>query len=301
MQPLSPFGLREIPTRPGFHPEFSIRSYPDVLWPAIHALADSFFLTRGFKPALIGKSEYFAVLARPIDEISININTDQEIVIVVTAYSNFDIRTIESFDQFYGALESKRVDKGIRFVISADTNVERTVHHFLDQNPEYLIIIPITFDDLIRRKRDSILQSVRNNYVLRDLFGFQNPLHEDTFFFGRHSTVNRVLDMARSGQNSSLFGLRKSGKTSTIYAIMRRSKSVGVNCVMIDCQDPIVHSQDYSGLLSYIVSEVRKSLGMKKLSVGLGENIKSVSENFRMHMTSIIGTSKANYFLSLTR
>ena len=103
--------------------------------------------------------------------------------------------------------------------------------------------------------------------------------------------------MAKSGQNSSLFGLRKSGKTSTIYAITRRAKAFSFGTTVIDCQNPAVHARRYGDLLSYIVSEVRKSIGQSKTVPSFGASPIDVSENFFQHMTSVLGQAKGRILL----
>ena len=103
--------------------------------------------------------------------------------------------------------------------------------------------------------------------------------------------------MAKSGQNSSLFGLRKSGKTSTIYAISRKAKSFSCSTTIIDCQNPAVHARRYGELLAYIVSEVRKSIGQKRIMSSFGDSPVEVSELFFQHMKSAIGQAKGHILI----
>lgn len=113
---------------------------------------------------------------------------------------------------------------------------------------------------------------------------FKRPYGKSIFFFGRHTTVNSVIDLSKSGQNSSLFGLRKSGKTSTIYALQRRASSSKIAVVVIDCQDPAVHARDYKSLLWYCVNQIRKSVGGRQIRfadmarLGLPETSESVHD-----------------------
>lgn len=281
-----------MPTYPGVHTDFDINQYPSATRTAIRRLSTNFYVTRSFKPVKIGNSEYFGALVRPTDEFSIYINTDREILIVFAEYNSFEIRTLEAYEEFYELLESKRIDKSIRFLISADARIENTIKHYLDQNPEYPIIIPMTYEYLSKPVGNAALEAVRRNYILRDLFGYQNPLREETFFFGRQDVVNSVLDMAKSGQSSSLFGLRKSGKTSSIYAIQRKAKGFSLNVAVIDCQNPTVHARRYDSLLAYLLTEVRKSLGQSKPISSLGSEPAQVAEMFFQHMNSALGNAK---------
>ncbi len=286
-----------MPTNPGFHPDFTIAQYPREVQFAINKIARNFYVTRSFKSINIGNSEYWAILVRPTDEFSIYINTDREVVILFSKYKTFEIRTLEAYDEFYSLLESRRIDRSVRFLISGDEKIEPVIKHYLDQHPEYPIIIPATFEQLEQLAGNSLLDAVRRNYLLRDLFGYQNPLREETFFFGRQQVVNSVLDMAKSGQNSSLFGLRKSGKTSAIYAIQRKAKGFSCNVAVIDCQNPAVHARRYNGLLGYVISEIRKSFGAKKPIPDLGSDHVTVSENFFQHMNNALSAAKNQVLL----
>lgn len=163
--------------------------------------------------------------------------------------------------------------------------------NYLNQHPEYPIIIPI-YREKIRGSGQELLDSIRRNYLLRDLFGYQNPLREETFFFGRNEQVNNVLDLAKSGQSSSIFGLRKSGKTSAIYAIIRRARSFGCTPVFIDCQSPIIHARRYEDLLSLLIFETRKAIGHQKSIPPLVGSDAEVAESFRNQLKTALGQAK---------
>lgn len=286
-----------MPTTPGFHIDTNISAYPPDVRKAISHIARHFYVTRTFKSVEVGNSEYWAALVRPTTEFSIYVNTDREILVLFAGYATFEIRTLEAFDYFYDLLESKRVDRSVRFLVSADRNIENIIKHYLDQHPEYPVIIPIDLQKVAAYSNNILLESVRRNFIIRDLFGYQNPLREETFFFGRQDVVQSVLDLARSGQSSSVFGLRKSGKTSAIYAIQRKSKGFSCTAVIIDCQNPAVHARNYSDLLSYIIAQVKAALGKKGAAPDLGSDLPLVSEKFYQHIKSALGEAKTNILI----
>ena len=288
-----------MPTTPGLHPDIRLDTYPTHIRLAVRSLSRVFYVTRSFSPENIGNSQYWAILVRPTDEFSVYVNADRELLVIFANYATFEIKTLEAYDLFYAQLETRRIDRSIRFLISADASIETKIGHYLNQNPEYPIIIPMTFEQLTHETGHPVLQAIRRNYLLRDLFGYQNPLREETFFFGRQNIVNTVLDMAKSGQNSSLFGLRKSGKTSTIYAVARKAKGFACNTVVIDCQNPTVHARRYDKLLAYLVSEVRKSIGQSRKIETLGSSLAEVAEQFSHHMKSALGQAKGHILVLL--
>jgi hypothetical protein len=172
---------------------------------------------------------------------------------------------------------------------SADREIEKHIRHFLLQEPEFPIVIPFQFKDFASFSAGLIMSAVRKNYLIRDLFGYESPLRQDYFFFGRSNIVEDVIDRHRAGQNSSLFGLRKSGKTSTIYAIQRRAKTNGIRPILIDCQDPNIHARTYVKLLQFIIEMVRSELSLKKISVDLGDQPDKVSSEFKRLMSQTLG------------
>lgn len=188
------------------------------------------------------------------------------------------------------------MDKSIRFLVSADKNIERTIQHYLGQHPEYPIIVPMTFE-AFETQTNPLIKSVQKNYLVRDLFGFQSPLREEHFFFGRNDVVNSAIDFGKSGQHSSLFGLRKSGKTSTIFAIQRKSRALDLNVILVDCQDIAVHGRSHSDLLIWLINKVRIDLRLKHLQ-GLQSKLDSdVSEWFSTSMKATLNALKSNILI----
>lgn len=283
-------------TRAGFHAHANFEAYPRSLSAAIRCIGRNFYVTKSFQSESVGNSSYWGLLARPADDFSVHLNADRELLFVFSDYKNFEVRTLEAFDAFYNTLEQKRVDKSIRFLISADPKIESIIRHYLSQNPEYPIIIPIHLPTMTEAG-SHILDAIRRNYLLRDLFGYQNPLREETFFFGRQNQVNSVLDLTKSGQSSSIFGLRKSGKTSAIYAIIRRAKSFGITPVFIDCQSPAIHARSYGDLLTHILGEIRKALGFSKLSATTPASDVEVAEYFKNQLTNTLNQSKTRVLI----
>jgi hypothetical protein len=128
-----------------------------------------------------------------------------------------------AFEEIYRRIDDLRLDKSVRFLISDDSRIDDHVRHFLDKNPEYPIVIPFHSDELRSYLySENIIAKIRSHYTIRDLFAFSNALKQEYFYFGRDNLVNRIIDDHKSGQNSTIFGLRKSGKTSTIYAVQRK-------------------------------------------------------------------------------
>ena len=125
-----------MPTFPGLHPDLNLNRYPRIVTRAVYSFARNFYVTRSFPAEEIGNSQYWAVLIRPTPEFSVYINADRELLVVFAQYQNFEIRTLEAYEQFYAQLESKRIDRSLRFIISGDRKIESIISHYLKQNPE---------------------------------------------------------------------------------------------------------------------------------------------------------------------
>ncbi|WP_375786303.1 hypothetical protein ACE10Z_01095 [Bradyrhizobium sp. Pha-3] len=278
-------------TNPGVNSSFQMVTFTLAERQAIMRLSRHFYITRAADPLQVGNSSYRAFLMRPTEAVSTVLNVEREIVVLFSDYETFESRSLRAIDMVCDQFDDVRVDRSLRFLISRDKNIESSIRHYLSQDPEYPIVIPFHFDDFHSANEDFIFNAVRKNYLIRDLFGYQSPLKQEYFFFGRQKLVGNVIDLHKSGQNSGLFGLRKSGKTSTIYAIQRRAKATGVRTILLDCQDPAIHARRFGALLQYLVTEVRRELNLRKLPIELGDSPDQISENFRRCMNEALSSA----------
>jgi hypothetical protein len=277
-----------MPTNPGINNKFNVTRYAPQNRKVIECISKLFYITREVDPIEIGNSRYEAFLMRPADYMSVALNTELEIVVVLAEYETFEVRTLSVYSRIEGMFDGIRLDKSIRVLVSADTRIQDQITQFLLKNPEYPIVIPLNYSDVITQDADRIIGAIRQNYLVRDLFGYESPLRQEYFYFGRGDLIEDVIDKHKSNQNSGLFGLRKSGKTSTVYAIQRRAKMSGSRTVLIDCQDPNVHGRRYFDLLALIVEEARKELSLKKVNIHLGSDPTEVSSRFRTLMNEML-------------
>jgi hypothetical protein len=280
-----------MPTTPGINPNFELNTFTMAERQAIMRLAQHFYVTRAARPTQIGNSDYRAFLMRPTEAMSTALNVEREIIVMFADYETFEARTLQAFNKINEQFDDIRVDRSLRILVSGDSNIQNIIRHYLLQDPEYPIVVPLKFTDFRSPSEDFIYNAIRQNYLIRDLFEYQSPLRQEYFFFGRRKLVDNVIDLHKSGQNSSLFGLRKSGKTSTIFAIQRRAKTSGCRTILIDCQDPAVHARRYGALLQWIVLEVRRELNLRKIQIDLGSSADQISENFRRTMHDALTTA----------
>lgn len=281
-------------TRPGVNPQFLYMGYTPTERQIIRNFSRYFYVTTAVDQIEIGNSSYRSFLMRPTNEMSILMNVEREIIVLFSNYPSFEVRSLKAFDFAYKSLEDKRVDDSLRFIVSQDHHIERSIRTYLQKEPEYPVLIPFTYEELEKESSDLILTRIRSNHLIRDLFGYQSPLRNEYFFFGREGLTADIVDLHKSGQNSSVLGLRKSGKTSTIYAIERKSKSAQCRSIVIDCQDTAVHDRRYNELLEYLLSELRSQLGMRPKVNALGSRPSEISDNFKAALLQILGEARSN-------
>jgi len=121
------------------------------------------------------------------------LNVEREIVVLFADYQTFEARTLQAFDVMFNQFNDVRVDKSFRILVSADHNIEAIIRHYLVQDPEYPILIPFRYEDFQQINNDFIFGAIRKNYLIRDLFGYQSPLRQEYFYFGRAKLVEAVI------------------------------------------------------------------------------------------------------------
>jgi hypothetical protein len=281
----------------GINTKFEIIAFPPKDQRAIRRFSQHFYITRACDSVQVGNARYRGFLMRPTEEMAAVLNVEREVPVLIADYETFEARTLLAFDRMFEQFDDVRVDRSFRILISGDKDIAQLIRHYLTQDPEYPIIISFHYDDFSRPTDDFLFSAIRGNYLIRDLFAYQSPLRQEYFYFGRESLVEGVIDLHRSGQNSGLFGLRKSGKTSTIFAIQRRARSAACRTLVIDCQDPAIHSKRYGALLEYIVLAIRDTLGLKRINIKMGDIPDQISENFRKNLDQSLSDAKSNVLM----
>lgn len=242
--------------RPGIHPKFNLSRFNDEEQLIIKNLSKSWYLTSSGEEINIGKSKYNYFLLKPLSKFSEMFNIEREIICIFSKYSNFEPRTLDTFDCIHRDLPKLRAENICCILISKDNNIDNKIDTLLKTEAEYPIIIPFTYKDLfIENEEITYENKFRQKFYSRDLFSFLSPLKKDTYFFGRNHLVNEIINRHKSSEHSSLFGLRKSGKTSIVYALQRRLKLDQIDYLSIDCESPSIHIKRWNQLIENIVRQ----------------------------------------------
>ncbi len=210
----------------------------------------------------LSNSVYRLILIKPTPEITQSFNLKREVVVVFSPYDEFQPRAIEAVD--YMEIQSLRLEEICCILVSKDKNVEQNVSQMVNSNQEARVIVPFSYEDLLENEDndDYINNKIRTHFYSRDLFGIQDALKKDLYFFGRKDIVQTLVNKHLNNENVGIFGLRKTGKTSILYGVQRtldRKKSMSV---FIDCQT--LHLKSWNMALYSIINGLFKhSSGVK--------------------------------------
>jgi hypothetical protein len=270
----------------------------DIINQFANLFSITFAKTHKFKNAT-----YHYVFLKPTDELKEQFRFQNEILLLINPFHDFDNRTFDFVDKLMTDYRN-RLDKLCLVLISKDNNIKRKVNNLITQNPDSRIIIPFNYLDFIKSQNPTSLISLRlkEYFYGRDLFAFESPLQNDAYFYGRTETVQFFYDKYKAGENSGLFGLRKIGKTSVLYALRRYLNLRNEINIFIDCQEPAFHLRRWYECLEVIVNQLKdeiESINEVKLNIKLNSpyNEKDASKFFEDDLRKLSELTGNNRFL----
>ncbi len=245
-------------TIPGIHSDVEFTNFDSDEQKIIETISKEWRVT--FSGKLIrftAGSVYKFILIKPVEHMQLAFNIERELICVFSPYDEFQPRALDAISKAQGYFPSTRVEPICSFVVSRDLKVQEKLQQLLQSNKEAQLVIPFTYDELLRPSADSYLfrNRMRAYFYNRDLFAVESPLKTDLFFFGRTDLVHQLVNRHMSDQVSAVFGLRKSGKTSLIYGVHRALLAHKHFSVFIDCQTPAFHQRRWNQALWYVLNE----------------------------------------------
>jgi hypothetical protein len=254
--------------QPGIHPNFEIARFEVADQRVLRRMAQLFHLTREGE-LRIGKggSKYRYALIKPTKLMQGLLHTEREVMVVFSAYPEFQARTLDAFDHIIEQTpEDFRIEKVVRILISGDHDVSRKLKDLFKSRPDAPIVVPFCNSEFSAQTTDQAITSrIREFTFSRDLFSVSSPLRSDLYFYGRTGLINEIVSKLASGENFGLFGLRRSGKTSLVSGVSRALRGRSGHSITIDCQSPSVHQLRWNELLKHVVHQFRSQ---HSLSIG---------------------------------
>jgi hypothetical protein len=250
--------------QPGIHSNINLdqagffRAEKHLIWQLKQLWFVTFAKYQNFKG-----SDYSFAFLRPTEKVQEAFRLEREILVLISRYDSFDSRTLDFVDKLMFEYHN-RLDKLCFILISNDTNIQVKIKELTLREPESRIIVPFHYDEFFNdNAQESIWNRLKEQFYGRDLYSFESPLQNDTYFFGRNEFVHFFYDKYRTGENSGLFGLRKIGKTSVLYALERQLLAREEFSIFIDCQDPSLHKRRWFEAIEFIIQKI--SLKLKAL------------------------------------
>lgn len=246
---------------PGVHPALDL----SVLGPAEErialCLAKTWYLTFARSPTFKGY-QYGLLFVKPTQRLEESFHLSREVMVVFNSYPTFDPRTLDFVDKNMFEFQN-RLDKLCVIIISGDPQVKLRVQEIALQDKESRLIVPYSYSELCTPDGSDeglILRRLKEFFRSRDLFLFESPLRNDTYFFGRTQITQQLYDKYKSGQNGCLFGLRKIGKTSVLFAVQRWMRLRDEPVVFLDCSEPAFHRRRWTGALHFMIATLARQM-----------------------------------------
>ncbi|MFD0861813.1 hypothetical protein ACFQ1M_06310 [Sungkyunkwania multivorans] len=250
--------------QPGIHRNIDLnkagffRSEKHLVWQLKQLWFVTFAKYQNFKG-----SDYSFAFLRPTERIQEAFRLEREILVIMLRYDTFDTRILDFVDKLMFEY-TNRLDKLCFLLVSNDQNIQEKIKELTLREPESRIIVPYHYDEFFQENtQETIWNRLKEHFYGRDLFSFESPLQNDTYFFGRNEFVHFFYDKYRTGENSGLFGLRKIGKTSVLYALERQLIARDEFSIFIDCQDPSLHKRRWYETIEYIMHRISTKLKSK--------------------------------------
>ncbi|RPD44481.1 ATP-binding protein [Paracnuella aquatica] len=218
----------------------------------ISLLAKVFKVT--FVKATVFKNYHYVYgFLKPTSELQEKYRLQNEILVLISDNEHFDGRSFDYVDKLLFEFQN-RLDKLCVLFVSKDKKLKEKVRTHVQHNAESRIVIPFSYLDFLKGDaKQTILHRLKEFFYGRDLFAFESPLQNDTYFFGRNEVVQFFYDKFKTGENSGLFGLRKIGKTSVLFALRRYLAFRNEIPIFLDCQEPSFHLRRWFDALEYVI------------------------------------------------
>jgi len=218
------------------------------------------FLISFVKVASFKGELYCYAFLKPTVELKEKYRLQNEILVIINRHGDFDGRAFDYVDKLLFEFQN-RLDKLCVLFISQDRKLKEKIGNYTQQNPESRIIIPFSYYDFATKEAVNLIkQRLKEFFYGRDLFSFESPLQNDTYFYGRTDVVQFFYDKYKSGENCGLFGLRKIGKTSVMFALKRYLILRNETTVFIDCQEPSFHIRRWFECLQFVIQTLIENI-----------------------------------------
>lgn len=225
----------------------------------------------------LSNTEIYVALLKPSLELAETFGFEKEIPFFLSPYEKLQPRSMQALEQICGEHPlAGRIDPTVALFHSPDPALESWTSQYQSENPESRLIVPLkkeTLDECIDNKW-ALINALKKNLFIRNLFDYKLPLKTDRYFYGREDIVAAIIDNVRKSQNSGLFGLRKTGKTSVLLKVQRNLQKAGdVETIFFDCKNRPIRRSSCDDLATRVVTEIENKFGRRRSKSNLSADI----------------------------
>jgi len=247
----------------------------------------------------LGGSRYRYALIKPVDRIARMFNIYREMLVVFSSYEKFEPRAFDVIDKLN--IQELRLEEICYIIISRDPEVGVSINNILKSNQESRVLVPFTYEELSSTDIDDFfINRMRREFFTRDLFGIQDPLKCDLYFFGRRELVHELVAKHECNENCGIFGLRKTGKTSILYSVERTLNKKKSIPTLIDCQT--LHNKPWNLALQYVILQIVDKGGFSPKLIDCAEDRyteRNAADSFYCDIKTLLQDFHLLYFLGL--
>lgn len=256
-------------------------------------LADSWFVTR-LECKDVGKDKFYSLFLKPTDELKNKFHFFGDVLCVLHPHSILDGRVFEYIERNLSS-NRYRLDKLCVLLISnASSIAEQVARNSVEE--EARVVVPFTYQEFSGTRRGNpelIIKRLSEHLYTKNLFGISSALKTDRYFFGRKAVIQKLIGKYKSGENASIFGLRRIGKTSVLWAIVRELKTDDVPVILIDCSDTRYHQNSWNVALYHVKNSLfgannhgkqghkQSDYTPERASISFQEDIQLIRKNFK--------------------
>lgn len=248
--------------RPGMMHNLRMEEFGPQECEIAHNLATVWFVTNA-GTSKAGKDTFPYLFLRPSDRIREKFSFFGNVLAVMHHYPAIDGRVLNAVERILSA-NPNRLDRLCIVLITNADSVDGELSK-INGSSEARVLVPFKYQELaggVKGKESLITNRLEKFLFTRDLFAISSALKTDRYFFGRKDDIQHLIGKYQTGENSSVFGLRRIGKTSVLWAVLRELKASNVPVAFIDCSDTQFHKARWHQTLFRIKEALFESNGL---------------------------------------
>lgn len=285
-------------TRPGINDKAMTEKLSPEDLRIVDLLSRKYWYVTRIEQHTYGTNSCHVVFMKPVEYVTQNFNIRRELILIMSPYSTFEPRTLDVLDTL--DVQQLRLEEICCIIVSHDPNIENVIRQYQKSNKESRVFVPFFYEELqIDENDEFVINRMRTYFYARDLFGIQDALKKELYFFGRGELIQELVNKHDNLENAGIFGLRKTGKTSILYGVQRTLNKKGSISSFIDCQ--VLHLMPWNLALRTIIQKLVEENGLKQKLIAQNNekynNEAEVYPAFENDMRNVLSAAKKNILL----